>query len=730
MRIALPAGAGRVALGVAFAALLVAPPFVSSFLLALLTQAVIYAVLAMSLDIILGYIGLASLGHAAYLGLGAYSVGILATRHGASFWVTVVVGVLLATAVASIFGLLALRATGVYFLMITLALGMVVWGLAHRWVTMTQGDNGIAGVPRPDLGLPWSFSRGIPFYYLALAGFLLVLLVLRTIVRSPFGHTLVGIRESESRMRTLGYHVWLHKYIGFVIAGAVGGFAGALWAYYNGFVSPADLELATSVEILLMVALGGRGTLIGPAVGAALIVGLKNLVSVYTHRWLLILGAVYIGTIVYAPDGIVGALRQWTKGERGMKKKAVVSILVAVVLLALVGFVPVWAQKGPIKIGVITAMTGGAAQIGKDMTNGISMWLDENGGMIAGRKVEVIVEDSQGQPNVALTKLQKLVESDHVHVLVGEIFAHIGYAMAPKVDEYKVPMLYPVIAADDLTQRKPAKWVVRTGWASSQPNHPFGEYAAKTLGYKRVVTVAIDYAFGWEQVGGFQKTFEENGGQIVQKLWAPLNTTDFAPYLSQVRRDADAVFAMMVSISASRFPKQYQDAGLKAKLPLIGGGTTFDEFVLPSLGDEAIGGMSPLIYSAALDTPTNKKFVAEYRKKYGKVPSYFSETCYTSTRWINEAAKAIGGDVENREKFLDALRKVEIPDSPRGPVKLDAYGNPVQNIYIRKVEKKDGELWNTVVFTYPAVSQFWKYKPEDFLKQPVYDRNFPPCKYC
>ena len=468
MRVALPPATLRIALGVALVVLLAAPPFVSSFLLALLTQAVIYSMLAMSLDIILGYIGLASLGHAAYLGLGAYSVGILATRHGASFWVTLLVGVLLATVVASIFGLLALRATGVYFLMITLALGMVVWGLAHRWVTMTQGDNGIAGVPRPDLGLPWSFTRGIPFYYLALVAFLLALLVLRTIVRSPFGQTLVGIRESESRMRTLGYHVWLHKYIGFVIAGGFGGFAGVLWAYYNGFVSPADLELATSVEILLMVALGGRGTLIGPALGAVLIVGLKNLVSVYTHRWLLILGGVYIGTIVYAPEGIVGALRQWTKGERVMGKKAIVSILVAMVSIGLAWPETAWAQKGPIKIGVITPMTGGAAQIGKDMTSGISMWLEENGGTIAGRKVEVIVEDSQGQPNVALTKLQKLVESDRVHVLVGEIFAHIGYAMAPKVDEYRIPMLYPVIAADDLTQRKPAKWVVRTGWTGSQ----------------------------------------------------------------------------------------------------------------------------------------------------------------------------------------------------------------------------------------------------------------------
>ena len=405
--------------------------------------------------------------------------------------------------------------------------------------------------------------------------------------------------------------------------------------------------------------------------------------------------------------------------------------LVALALLVLIAAVPsTEAQKGPIKLGVIAPMTGGAAQIGKDMVNGLQLWLDENKNEIAGRKVEVIVEDSQGQPNVALTKLQKLHERDKVHVLLGEVFAHIGYAMAPKVDEYQIPMLYPIIAADDLTQRKPAKWVVRNSWTSSQPNHPFGEYVAKTLGYKKVVTIATDYAFGWEQVGGFQKTFEENGGQVVQKLWAPLNTTDFAPYLSQIKRDADAVFALMVSVSALRFPKQYQDAGLKAKIPLLGGSTTFDEFVLPSLGDEAVGGISALQYSAALDTPANKKFVKDFRAKYTKMPSYYSESFYTSGRWINEAAKAVGGDVENKEKFLAALRKVEIPDAPRGPIKLDAHGNPIQNIYIRKVEKKDGEMWNTVIHTYPAVSQFWKYKPEEFLKQPVYDRNFPPCKHC
>ncbi len=412
-----------------------------------------------------------------------------------------------------------------------------------------------------------------------------------------------------------------------------------------------------------------------------------------------------------------------------MKRRIIASLLAVVAVIA-VGPSRGWAQKGPIKVGFLTQMTGGGAAVGRDMSNGFTMYIEEAGKQIAGRKVEVIIEDTQGDPAQALTKLRKLVESDNVHAVAGIFLANEGYALAPKVDEYRIPTVWAVVSADDLTQRKPVKWAVRTGWTSSQPNHPFGEYVAKTLGYKKVVTVAADYAFGWEQVGGFQRTFEEAGGQVIQKLWPPLGTTDFGPYLPQIKRDADAVFAVMVSAMALRFPKQYQDAGLKARLPLIGGGTTFDEFVLPSLGDEAIGSITPLIYSAAIDTPVNKRFVKEFRTKYGKVPGYYAEASYSAARWIAEGAKAVGGNVEDKDKFLAALRKVEVSDAPRGPIKLDAYGNPIQTIYVRKVEKKDGELWNTVIQTFPAVSQFWKYKPEDFLKQPVYDRNYPACKYC
>jgi branched-chain amino acid transport system permease protein len=285
-------------------------PFLPSYPLTLLTQALIVAILAMSLDVLLGYTGLPSLGHAAYFGVAAYAVGILATEYQAGFWTCLLAGVLLAALTAAVFGLLAIRAAGTYFLMITLALGMVVWGLAFRWVSLTKGDNGISGVPRPDLGLPWSLWSPLPFFYFALVAAALAAAALGLLVSSPFGLTLKGIRESESRMRTLGYNVWLHKYLAFVLAGTAAGFAGVLWAYYNGFVSPVDVQLVTSVEALLMVALGGPGTLAGPAAGAALIVFLKNFVSVYTKRWLLILGAVYIGVILFAPRGLAGALRR------------------------------------------------------------------------------------------------------------------------------------------------------------------------------------------------------------------------------------------------------------------------------------------------------------------------------------------------------------------------------------------------------------------------------------
>ena len=294
--------------------LVILPPFLSSYGLTILTQMLIFGVLAMSLNILMGYAGLASFGHCAYFGASAYIVAILSTRYQVGFFGCVTSSLLTAMVLGAIFGLLLSHTSGVYFLMITLALGMVVWGLAFRWVSMTGGDNGIAGIYRPDLGLPFSMDEPIFFYYAVFIVFAAVIILLYIFIHSPFGQSLLGIRESESRMRNLGYNTWLHKYLAFVVAGTFSGVSGILWAYYNGFVSPMDAELTSSFEAFLMVILGGAGTLAGPAVGAGIIVFLKNFLSAYTHRWLLFIGAIYILAIMYFPGGLGELFTRLTKG--------------------------------------------------------------------------------------------------------------------------------------------------------------------------------------------------------------------------------------------------------------------------------------------------------------------------------------------------------------------------------------------------------------------------------
>jgi branched-chain amino acid transport system substrate-binding protein len=413
-----------------------------------------------------------------------------------------------------------------------------------------------------------------------------------------------------------------------------------------------------------------------------------------------------------------------------MRSATAFAIVLGLVATALVLGPGTADAQGPIKIGFLAPLTGPFAQIGKDMVTGTEVYLDEVGRQSGGRKIELIVEDSEGNPATALTKARKLVEQDRVHLLTGGLLASTGYALHPYVDSQKIPATYPVMSSDDLTKRVLAKWVVRTGWTSSQPTQPFGDWVAKTLKYKRVATIGMDYAFGWESIGGFQRSFEEAGGQIVQKVWTPLNTTDFAPYLAQMKKDVDGVFAVFLGRLALQFAKQYADVGLKGRMPLIGQGTFTDEHALPSMGDEAIGIVTALQYSPALETPANRKFVKAFEAKAGKVPSYYAETCYTNARWIAEGIQAVKGQVEDREAFLSALRKVEIPDAPRGPIRVDKWGNPIQNIYVRKVERIGGKLQNTVIHTFPGISQFWTYNPDEYLKTPLYVRDYPPCKHC
>ena len=296
-----------VLLGLVFSA---GPLLFSSYWVGLLNQMVILAILAMSLDILLGYTGLPSLGHAAFFGVAAYAVGVLATAYDAGFWVCVVGGLLVGTLLSAAFGLILSHVRDVYFLMMTLALGMVLWGLSYRWIPVTGGDNGISDIPSlaAHSGLP--FAGPVALYYVTLLVFVACAGVMALIVRSPFGLALRGIRENEGRMKSLGFNTWLHCYLSYVIAGAFASVSGVIWAYYNGFVSPTYLDLTASSELFLMVTLGGPATLVGPVLGAVAIVLLKNVMSAYTARWLLILGIVYIVTILAAPKGV------WNLGRR------------------------------------------------------------------------------------------------------------------------------------------------------------------------------------------------------------------------------------------------------------------------------------------------------------------------------------------------------------------------------------------------------------------------------
>jgi len=395
---------------------------------------------------------------------------------------------------------------------------------------------------------------------------------------------------------------------------------------------------------------------------------------------------------------------------------------------------PAAAQQQELHIGLIAPVTGIFAQVGADMLNGFKMYLEQTNSTFAGTKVVAIIEDSQGKPDLAVTKAKKLILEDHVQIIVGGVLATEGYALAPVSTAEKTVYISSVTAADDLTQRQLGNYpyFIRSSWTSSQPMHPFGQWACDQ-GYKKVAAIAADYAFGYESVGGFQRTFEDCGGKIVQKIWPPIGTKDFGPYIPTIKSDADAVFSLMVGPMTLQFPKQLRQSGYTK--PIIGGSVSYDEASLPFMGDEVIGDVSAEQYSAALQTPANEAFVKSYRAKYGKVPSYFSESNYTTAMMIDDVMKETGGKWPGSEAFIAKMAALHV-DAPRGPLSFDEMRNVVQNIYIKKVEKTKlfaydkPELWDVVVKTYPAVSQFWTYGKDAFLKQPVYSRDFPPCKYC
>ncbi|MBI4171819.1 MAG: branched-chain amino acid ABC transporter permease [Actinobacteria bacterium] len=290
-------------------AALTLPLLLPGYYLDVATRFLIFALFALSLDLLIGRTGLWSLGHATFFGCAAYGIGLFTTRIQTSFFLAVAVSLAATALAAALLGLLALRSRGLYFMLATLALAQVAWGLASRWRSVTGGDDGLPAIPRPDLWpLPWQVAGPVGSYVLTAAVVAVAGAALVAIVRSPFGRSLEGIREQETRMSSLGYHVWVHRYLAYVVSAVFAGVSGILFAYHTGIATPRDLSVTRSAEALLMVVLGGAGTLAGPILGAALVVSLQDLVGIYTDRWLTVFGLALVLTVVVGRKGLY---RSW-----------------------------------------------------------------------------------------------------------------------------------------------------------------------------------------------------------------------------------------------------------------------------------------------------------------------------------------------------------------------------------------------------------------------------------
>jgi branched-chain amino acid transport system substrate-binding protein len=391
---------------------------------------------------------------------------------------------------------------------------------------------------------------------------------------------------------------------------------------------------------------------------------------------------------------------------------------------------PAIAQAAPIKIGLLTVKVGPLAQGGIQMEQGVLTFLKATGYTIGGRKVDFVSADTAGTPAGAKTKAQELVERDKVDLILGPLATAELYAINDYIIQQKIPTL-SLAAADNLTQRQPSPYLLRASATASQALHPMGHYAATEMKLKRVVAIGEDIAFDYEELGGFQAAFEKDGGCVVSKLWPPLVTPDYTPYIAQIA-DCDGVCQGFAGSNPLRFMKAYGDAGLK--YPVVTGWTGGDDALLRSFGDEAVGMISCSAYSLEVPTEQNQRFIDGMRKNFDVIPGFYAAGLYINCQVADAALRATGGDVSDREKLIAALRAVSLTDTPRGPLKFDHLGNVVGNFYVRRCGKEDAKyglkLWNKLVKTYENVSQFWTWPEAEFLAHPVYSRDYPPLKKC
>jgi branched-chain amino acid transport system substrate-binding protein len=385
---------------------------------------------------------------------------------------------------------------------------------------------------------------------------------------------------------------------------------------------------------------------------------------------------------------------------------------------------PSIAQNAPFKLGLLTVKTGPLAQGGIQMEQGVQVFLKEKNNMMGGRKVEFFSADTGGNPAGAKTKAQELIERDKVDVVFGPLAAFELLAITDYIAQQKTPCM-SLAAAEDMTQRRPNPYYLRASATSAQAMHPMADFSAKELKLKKMITISEDFAFGYEQMGGFQQTFEDNGGRILKKLWPPIVTPDYTPFLAQIE-GCDGVCQGFAGSNPLRFLKQYAAVGLK--FPVVTGETGGDDALLRSFGDEAVGLYSCCPYTADLQNESNKRFIADMEKEFKVLPGFYCAGLYVNCQVVDAALTKLNGKSDNKEELIKAMRAVSLNDTPRGPIKFDHLGNVVGDFFIRHLEKANGKLINKTVKTYHDVSQFWTYDEKKFLSQPVYSRDYPPLK--
>ena len=381
-------------------------------------------------------------------------------------------------------------------------------------------------------------------------------------------------------------------------------------------------------------------------------------------------------------------------------------------------------QEQAIRIGLMTVKSGPLASGGLDMERALQMYLRERNNMLAGRRVELFVADSGGVPAQARSKTQELVERDKINIMIGPLAAGEALATDDYIRQQQLPTL-SVAAAEDMTQRNPNPWFVRGTSTSAQCAHPLADYCFKQLKYRRMAVIADDIPYGHEMCAGFQRTFEELGGKIVQKMFPPLTVPDYGTFLAQLKTNIDGVFLGFAGSNGFRYVRQFNEYGLRGKVNIVGGMTALDEAVLRNMKVEALGIVTACWYSAKLDNPLNKKFAAAFLAEAKYDPGFYAAATYIEAAVLENALRTVKGNISDKAGLMKALRASKT-DTVRGPVSFDSYGNIVGNVYIRKVEREEGRLVNTVIHTYPNVSQFWTYKAKDFLSNPVYSRDYPP----